>query len=314
MSFTTQGYSRTQAGLLTSAFLAPFSATHLAGPLTVGRAAALLFAVLLATDLLRNRPQRFHPDLATTMLVVGYVGLCGWAFLSAKTVGCNCEGKAGGLFEFTVIGLLAIVAIGFEPRLRGSALLAALAGLDAGGGAGARRRRRDQLGHGRLDPDGRSPFGELRQRERAGSGGGAGNSRGAGLPLDSRAATRSSAARSPSWSLPSSSLTHGAESSPPASASSRLRSGKHAPRGGVRSPSLSAPCSSPRPARASTQSSSSTARAPASSPCRRRSSPWVSATSAVGTRGHWGRSRPGPRGSATARMELRCAATSPPRA
>jgi hypothetical protein len=129
MSFTTQGYSRTQVGLLTSAFLAPFSATHLAGPLTVGRAAALLFAVLLAADLLRNRPQRFHPDLATTMLVIGYVGLCGWAFLSAKTVGCNCEGKAGGLFEFTVIGLLAIVAIGFEPRLRGSALLAALAGL-----------------------------------------------------------------------------------------------------------------------------------------------------------------------------------------
>jgi O-antigen ligase len=129
MSFTTQGYSRTQVGLLTSAFLAPFSATHLTGPLTVGRAAVLLFAVLLGADLLRNRPERFRPDLATTMLVVGYVGLCGWAFLSAKTVGCNCEGKAGGLFEFTLIGLLAIVAIGFEPRLRGSALIAALAGL-----------------------------------------------------------------------------------------------------------------------------------------------------------------------------------------
>jgi len=129
MTAVAAGFRRTQVGLAVAAFLAPFSATHLAGPLTVGRAAALLFAVLLAADLLRNKPRRFHPDLATTMLVIGYVGLCGWAFLSAKTVGCNCEGKAGGLFEFTVIGLLAIVAIGFEPRLRGSALLAALAGL-----------------------------------------------------------------------------------------------------------------------------------------------------------------------------------------
>ena len=37
--------------------------------------------------------------------------------------------QGGGLFEFTVIGLLAVVAVGFEPRLRGSALIAALSGL-----------------------------------------------------------------------------------------------------------------------------------------------------------------------------------------
>ncbi|HXR30669.1 MAG TPA: hypothetical protein VN752_05975, partial [Solirubrobacterales bacterium] len=118
MTSATSGFARTQLGLTVAAFLAPFSATHLAGPLTVGRAAALFFAALLAADLLRDRPGRFRPDLATTMLVVGYVGLCGWAFLSAKTLGCNCEGKAGGLFELSVIGLLAVVAIGFEPRLR----------------------------------------------------------------------------------------------------------------------------------------------------------------------------------------------------
>jgi hypothetical protein len=115
-------------GLTLAAFLAPFSATHLAGPLTVGRVAALLFAALLAADLLRQGPIRFVPDLPTAMLVIGYVGLCGWAFLSAKTLGCNCEGKAGGIFELTVVGLLAVVAIGFEPKLRATALLAALAG------------------------------------------------------------------------------------------------------------------------------------------------------------------------------------------
>jgi hypothetical protein len=128
MTSVARGYGRTRIGIVLAAFLAPFSATHLAGPLTVGRVAALCFGVLLAADLLRERPRRFRPDLPTAMLVIGFIGLCGWAFLSAKTVGCNCEGKAGGLFELTVIGLLAIVAIGFEPRLRDSALLAALAG------------------------------------------------------------------------------------------------------------------------------------------------------------------------------------------
>lgn len=122
-------FKRTRIGLFVAAFLAPFSATHLVAPLTVGRAAALFFAAMLAADLLRVRPRGFRPDLPTAMLIVGYVGLCGWVFLSAKTVGCNCEGKAGGLFELTVIGLLAIVAIGFEPRMRDGALLASLTGL-----------------------------------------------------------------------------------------------------------------------------------------------------------------------------------------
>jgi O-Antigen ligase len=128
MSAVSPAYARTRIGLCAAAFLAPFSATHLAGPLTVGRVAALFFAALLAADLLRQRPRRFRPDAPTVMLVVGYLGLCAWAFLSAKTVGCNCEGKAGGLFELTVVGLLAVVAIGVEPRLRDSTLLAALAG------------------------------------------------------------------------------------------------------------------------------------------------------------------------------------------
>jgi O-antigen ligase len=128
MSAVAPGYARTRIGLVLAAFLAPFSATHLAGPLTVGRVAAIAFGALLAADLLRQRPSRFRPDGPTAMLVAGYVGLCLWAFLSAKTVGCNCEGKAGGLFELTVVGLLAVVAIGFEPRLRDSALLAAFGG------------------------------------------------------------------------------------------------------------------------------------------------------------------------------------------
>lgn len=134
MTSISSGFARTQLGLVVAAFLAPFSATHLAGPLTVGRAAVLFFAVLLAADLIRQRPTSFRPDLATMLLVGGYVGLCGWAVLSAKTVGCNCEGKAGGLFEFTIIGLLAIIAIGFEPRLRDSALIASLGGLTLAAG------------------------------------------------------------------------------------------------------------------------------------------------------------------------------------
>jgi hypothetical protein len=134
MSSIDPGFSRTRIGLAAAAFLAPVSATHLAGPLTVGRFAVLLFAALLGADLLRQRPARFRPDLAATLLVVGYVGLCGWVFLSASTWGCNCEGKAGGLFELAAIGLLALVAIGFEPRLRGIALIASLAGLTLAAG------------------------------------------------------------------------------------------------------------------------------------------------------------------------------------
>lgn len=129
MTGASAGPTRTRLGLTVAAFLAPFSATNLAGPLTVGRAAALFFGALLAADLLRYRPRQFRPSLATALLVAGYVGLCAWAFLSAATTGCNCEGKAAGLFELTAIGLLAIVALGFEPRFRGDALIASLAGL-----------------------------------------------------------------------------------------------------------------------------------------------------------------------------------------
>lgn len=119
----------TRAGLLASAFLAPFSATHLLGPLTVGRAAAIAFAALLALDLLRERPRRFAPSLAAVFLVVGYLGLFAWVFLNSTVWGCNCEGKTGGLLELVVIGVLALIALGFEPEARGSALKASLAGL-----------------------------------------------------------------------------------------------------------------------------------------------------------------------------------------
>jgi O-antigen ligase len=119
----------TRAGLVAAAFLAPFSVTHLVGPLTLGRAAAIALAILLARDLLKRRSFGFEPNSATLLLIVGYVGLCGWVFLSSRTVGCNCEGKASGVLELTMLGLLALVAIGVEPRLRRPALLAALAGL-----------------------------------------------------------------------------------------------------------------------------------------------------------------------------------------
>jgi len=127
-------FARTRVGLTAAAFFAPFSATHLVSSLTVGRLMVLLFAALLGADLLRERPRDFRPDLPTSMLVVGYVGLCGWALVSTQTTGCNCEGKAGGLFELSAIGLLAVVAIGFEPRLRDRALLASLTGLTLAAG------------------------------------------------------------------------------------------------------------------------------------------------------------------------------------
>lgn len=125
----TSGFRRTEAGLIGAAFLAPFSATQLPGPLTVGRLAVLFFTALLAADLLRERPWSFRPDPAAVMLVAAYVGLVGWIFVSSATLGCNCDGKAGGHYEFAAIGVLAIVAIGLEPKLRGVAAVAALAGI-----------------------------------------------------------------------------------------------------------------------------------------------------------------------------------------
>jgi O-Antigen ligase len=122
-------YQRTEAGLAAAAFLAPFSATQLAGSLTVGRVAVLGFAALLGADLLRIRPGRFRIDAPTAMLAAAYVGLSAWILLSSATWGCNCGGKASGILEFAAIGVLALVAIGFEPRLRGPAMVATLGGL-----------------------------------------------------------------------------------------------------------------------------------------------------------------------------------------
>lgn len=122
-------FRRTRAGLIAAAFLAPFSATHIAGPLTVGRAAALCFGALLAVDLLLERPARFRLDVPSLLLIAGYVGMTGWIYINKAAWGCNCYGKAGGFFELAAIGLLSLVAISFEPRLRSPALLAALSGL-----------------------------------------------------------------------------------------------------------------------------------------------------------------------------------------
>lgn len=121
--------TRARYGLVTAALLAPFSATHLAGPLTLGRLIALVFAALLSADLWQERPARFHLDRPALLLVVAYVGLSAWILLSSRTVGCNCDGKAGGFFEFAFIGLLSLVAIGCEPRLRRPAMVAMLGGL-----------------------------------------------------------------------------------------------------------------------------------------------------------------------------------------
>lgn len=123
------GFQRTGVGLVVAAMLAPLSATHIAGPLTLGRATLLLFAALLAADLLRERPQLFRLSAPTVLLASAYVGLSVWIFFNAAAWGCNCDGKAGGFYEFAVIGLLALVALGFEPRLRGPAIVATLAGI-----------------------------------------------------------------------------------------------------------------------------------------------------------------------------------------
>lgn len=129
MSTEPPAFWRTRAGLVGAAFLAPFSATRLAGPLTVGRTAALVFAALLAADLLGERPRGFRFDRPVVLLGAGYLALSGWILLNSVAWGCNCDGKAGGFYEFAMIGLLALVAIDFEPRLRGGAIVATLAGI-----------------------------------------------------------------------------------------------------------------------------------------------------------------------------------------
>jgi O-Antigen ligase len=120
---------RTRAGLFAAAFLAPYSASILAGSLTLGRAVALLFGGLLAFDLYKERPRDFRVDTAAVLLIVAYLGLCTWILLNSATTGCNCDGKLGGFYEFALIGILAVVAIGFEPKLRGVAITATIGGV-----------------------------------------------------------------------------------------------------------------------------------------------------------------------------------------
>jgi O-Antigen ligase len=128
LSWATE-FGWTRVGLIGAAFLAPFSATRFIGSLTLGRAAALTFAALLALDLVRARPRSFRLQTTGLLLAAAYIGLCGWILLNSAAWGCNCDGKAGGFYEFAMIGLLALVAIGFEPRLRGVAMAATLGGL-----------------------------------------------------------------------------------------------------------------------------------------------------------------------------------------
>lgn len=122
-------FQKTGIGLIFAAILAPFSATHIAGPLTLGRVALAVFAGLLAADLVRERPRRIGVDKPALLLTSAYIGLSSWILLSTATWGCNCDGKAGGFLAFALIGLLALIAIGLEPRLRGPAILAALVGI-----------------------------------------------------------------------------------------------------------------------------------------------------------------------------------------
>lgn len=128
LSWATE-FGWTRVGLIGAAFIAPFSATRFVGPLTLGRAAVFGFAALLAVDLIRVRPRSFRLEKAGLLLVAAYIGLSAWILLNSATWGCNCDGKAGGFYEFATIGLLALIAVGFEPRLRGAAMVATLAGL-----------------------------------------------------------------------------------------------------------------------------------------------------------------------------------------
>lgn len=121
-------FRRSRAGVVAVAFLAPFSASRLLGSVTVGRTAAVSFAVLLALDLLaQRRTQRLGTP--AMLLIFAYVGLFAWIFLSSATWGCNCDGKMGGFAEFAFVGVLAVVAISVEPRLRRPALAAAFSGI-----------------------------------------------------------------------------------------------------------------------------------------------------------------------------------------
>jgi O-antigen ligase len=123
-----RGFQRTEAGLAATAFLAPFSSTVIAGSLTLGRATALAFALLLGADLFEG-PRRIRPVPSAVLLAAAVAGLWAWIALSTVTWGCNCDGKTGGFSEFAVIVLLTLTAITVQPRLRSVALVSTLAGV-----------------------------------------------------------------------------------------------------------------------------------------------------------------------------------------
>ncbi len=125
----TLGFRRAGVGLLAAAFLAPFSASRIAGSVTVGRTVAVVFALLVGVDLLRARAWEMRFERATVLAGAAYVSLFAWILVNSLVWGCDCDGKLGGFAEFAFVGTLALVAISLEPRLRRVAMLAVLAGI-----------------------------------------------------------------------------------------------------------------------------------------------------------------------------------------
>ncbi len=124
-----QPFGLSRLALPATAFLAPFSATHVAGPLTVGRTMALALAAALALDVARARPRDLRFGTPALLAGAAYIGLFFWILISVGTAGCNCDGKFGGFSEFAFVGLLGLGAVSFTPELRERTLLALLAGL-----------------------------------------------------------------------------------------------------------------------------------------------------------------------------------------
>ena len=123
------GFERAEGALAGAAFLAPFSATQLVGSLTLGRAALLALAAMLALDAYAEGVRRPPGERSYRLLVGAYACLWLWVLLSSIAWGCNCDGKLGGFTEFVALGVLAVTAISLKPRLRGAVLPSLLAGL-----------------------------------------------------------------------------------------------------------------------------------------------------------------------------------------
>jgi hypothetical protein len=122
-------FRRAGLGLVAAAFLAPFSATHIAGSITVGRAAAIALAALLAFDVLTARPRDLRFGTPALLATSAYLGLFFWILVNAGAWGCNCEGKVGGFAEFAFVGILGLATLSFGPSLRRPVMLALLAGV-----------------------------------------------------------------------------------------------------------------------------------------------------------------------------------------